>query len=75
MYEKDNIVARCFIKLKHGFFSTGVTEIQEVALRHYAIFEGRRVYAELNTNGNIQFKKEGDKYFISIDKRDTSPCI
>ena len=24
MYEKDNIVARCFIKLKHGFFSTGV---------------------------------------------------
>ena len=54
MYEKDNIVARCFIKLKHGFFSTGYMP-------------------ELNTNGNIQFKKEGDKYFISIDKRDTSP--
>ena len=50
------------------------TEIQKKLRSDIMLFLKEEGYMpELNTNGNIQFKKEGDKYFISIDKRDTSP--
>ena len=50
------------------------TEIQKKLRSDIMLFLKEEGYIqELNTNGNIQFKKEGDKYFISIDKRDTSP--
>lgn len=72
--KKIILLLAALLSLSMDSLAQEFTEIQKKLRSDIMLFLKEEGYMpELNTNGNIQFKKEGDKYFISIDKRDTSP--